>query len=224
MAAIDAANQPVHSAPDRSDSIRVDLQLMASMIEPGTRVLDVGCGDGALLDHLVNHKQVDGRGIELSQSGVNACLRRGLSVIQGNADTDLEDYPSQAFDYVVLSQTLQATYNPFWVLNEMIRIGRYAIVSFPNFGSLQNRLQLLTRGRMPVTRTLPMPWYETPNIHFCTITDFIDLCRRESITVVRRHALKQTGSVCPDFGSDFMANLLGSQGLFLLTRGPNAST
>src|SRR5258705_4512099 len=126
--------------------IRIDLQLIAEMIAPKSRVLDVGCGDGALLDHLVHAKGVDGRGVEISQAGVNACVTHGLSVIQGNADTDLKDYPSDAFDYIVLSQTLQATRKPHQVLKQLVRIGRHAIVSFPNFGHWRVRWQLLTRG------------------------------------------------------------------------------
>ena len=136
-------------------------------------MLDVGCGDGALLDYLVHAKGVDGRGVEISQAGVNACVTHGLSVIQGNADTDLKDYPSDAFDYIVLSQTLQATRKPHQVLKQLVRIGRHAIVSFPNFGHWRVRWQLLTRGRMPMTDSMPLQWFDTPNIHFCTILDFM---------------------------------------------------
>ncbi|HEX2117238.1 MAG TPA: methionine biosynthesis protein MetW, partial [Alphaproteobacteria bacterium] len=141
-------------------SIRVDLQVIADMVKPGTRVLDIGCGDGALLDYLVHFKQVDGRGIELSQAGVNACVSQGLSVIQGDAETDLKDYPSDSFDYVILSQTLQATYDPKTVLSELVRIGRRAIVSFPNFGAWHVRLKLLAYGKMPVTDSYDTAWYE----------------------------------------------------------------
>ncbi|HEX5644349.1 MAG TPA: methionine biosynthesis protein MetW, partial [Erythrobacter sp.] len=128
-------------------SIRIDLQLIADMIEPNSRVLDVGCGDGALLEYLVHFKQVDGRGVEISQAGVNACVARGLSVVQGDADTDLKDYPADAFDHVVLSQTLQATHQPRAVLEHLVRIGRRAIVSFPNFGHWRVRWHLATIGR-----------------------------------------------------------------------------
>ena len=161
----------------RGDTIRVDLLVIADLIEAGARVLDIGCGDGALLHYLAHNKDVDGRGIEISQAGVNACVRHGLSVLQGDADTDLRDYPDQAFDYVVLSQTLQATRNPREVLFELVRIGRHAIVSFPNFGYWRIRWQLFARGRMPETEALAQAWYETPNIHLCTIRDFVILCR-----------------------------------------------
>ena len=147
------------------------------MVEPGARVLDVGCGDGALLDLLAHRRSVDGRGIELSREGVSNCVAKGLSVIQGDADTDLADYPDDAFDYVILSQTIQATRNPRRVLEHMLRIGRRAIVSFPNFGHWRIRAQVGLLGRMPVTDNLPFSWYDTPNIHFCTIRDFVALCR-----------------------------------------------
>jgi len=155
---------------------RVDLTLIAEMINQDARVLDVGCGDGDLLELLTRTKNVDGRGIELSQEGVNASVTRGLSVIQGDADTDLRDYPDDAFDYVILSQTIQATCNPREVLMQMKRIGRRAVVSLPNFGNWRIRIQLLLTGRMPVTRSLDQKWYDTPNIHLCTVRDFVTLC------------------------------------------------
>ena len=206
------------TAAARAAPIRVDLQLIAAMVEPGCRLLDVGCGDGALLRHLVADKGVDGRGIEISREGVNACVRQGLSVIQGDADTDLVDYPDDAFDMVVLSQTLQATYNPRQVILQLLRIGRHAIVSFPNFAYWRCRLQLGLRGCMPVTESLDNPWYATPNIHFCTIRDFLGLCRAEGITVEKSYALKHDGSNGGFSASSFLANLLGEQGVFLLTR------
>ena len=204
-------------AENRRAVIRIDLQLIADMISPGARVLDVGCGDGALLDYLAHFKGVDGRGIELSQAGVNACVRQGLSVIQGDADTDLRDYPSDAFDYVVLSQTLQATVNPRAVLEELARIGRRAIVSFPNFGYWRVRLQVLFRGRMPRTRALAHDWYDTPNIHLCTITDFVDLARRMGVTIERALTLDRTGTRVHE-RQGWLANLLGEQAVFLLSR------
>lgn len=200
------------------NGLRVDLKLIADMVEPGSRVLDVGCGEGTLLAWLGKHKNVDGRGIELSMAGVSAAVAQGLSVIQGDADTDLKDYPSQAFDTVILSQTLQATYAPKEVLGHMLRIGRRAIVSFPNFGHWKVRLGLGLAGRMPVTDTLSYQWYDTPNIHFCTIRDFLELCRELGITVERGIALDRAGQVLPHDGCGWTANLLAAQGLFVLSR------
>ena len=173
---------------------RVDLTLIAEMINHDARVLDVGCGDGDLLELLTRTKNVDGRGIELSQEGVNASVARGLSVIQGDADTDLRDYPDDAFDYVILSQTIQATRNPREVLMQMKRIGRRAVVSLPNFGNWRIRLQLLWTGRMPVTRSLDQKWYDTPNIHLCTVRDFVSLCDELGFHIdVRAHAAEHIG-------------------------------
>jgi methionine biosynthesis protein MetW len=201
----------------QASKIRADLQLIADMIEPGARVLDIGCGDGTLLEHLVYVKQVTGRGIELSQNGVNACVSQGLSVIQGDADTDLTDYPAGAFDYAILSQTLQATHDPRHVLEQLVRIGRRAVVSFPNFGHWRSRLYLLCRGRMPVTAALPVSWYETPNIHFCTIRDFSALCAEVGVTVERSLSLDAGGRAAPQ-QSLRLANLLGQSALFLLRK------
>ena len=208
-----AAEQPRTA----NDTIRVDLQLIADMIAPKSRVLDVGCGDGALLAYLTRTKQVDGRGMELSQAGVNAGVAHGLSVIQGNADTDLKDYPSDAFDYVVLSQTLQATRKPHHVLKQLVRIGRHAVVSFPNFGHWRVRWHLLARGRMPLTESLPESWYDTPNIHLCTILDFVELCDELGIHIERGIVFTKGDSGRP-IRSKRMANLVGEQGLFLLQK------
>jgi methionine biosynthesis protein MetW len=202
----------------RSADIRVDLQLIADMVAPGARVLDIGCGDGALLDYLVHFKQVDGRGMELSQAGVNACVSHGLSVIQGDADTDLKDYPSNAFDYAILSQTLQATRDPRGVVEDLARIGRRAIVSFPNFGHWKVRMRLLLSGRMPVTEALPLHWYDTPNIHLCTIQDFVALCAEIGVTIERGLAITASGRPS-QIRSLRWANLTGEQALFLLKRG-----
>ncbi len=175
-------------------SLRPELAAIADMIRPGTRVLDVGCGDGALLEHLVRAKGVDGRGIEISQQNVNACVKRGLSVVQGDADTDLGEYPGGVFDAVILSQTIQATEKPAKVLHDMLRIGRRVAVSLPNFGHWRVRATLLALGKMPRTRTLDHHWYDTPNIHLCTLSDFVDLTQTVGATIVEAHALDGNGN------------------------------
>ena len=205
------------SGARRQPKIRADLQVIADMVESGTRVLDVGCGDGSLLSYLVTFKQVKGAGIELSQSGVNASVGFGLSVIQGDADADLADYPDGAFDYVILSQTLPATRDPEQVLRHLVRIGRRAVVSFPNFGHWQVRLSLLLGGRMPATESLPDPWYRTPNIHHCTIKDFLTLCEEIGITVERFLPLDGQGR--PKRSTPLLlANLTSQHGMFMLSR------
>ena len=177
----------------QTNTLRPELAAIADMIRPGTRVLDVGCGDGALLEHLVQTKQVDGRGIELLQQNVNACVGRGLSVVQGDADTDLSEYPEGVFDAVILSQTIQATEKPMKVLTDMLRIGRRVAVSLPNFGYWRVRCSLLANGRMPRTRTLDYTWYDTPNIHLRTLADFVDLTREVGAVIVEAHALDDRG-------------------------------
>jgi methionine biosynthesis protein MetW len=201
----------------RRDAIRVDLQVIADVVAPASRVLDVGCGDGALLDYLVHFKQVDGRGVELSQAGVNACVRAGLSVVQGDADTDLKNYPDGAFDYVVLSQTLQATRDPRGVVQQLVRIGKHAIVSFPNFGHWRVRWHLLSHGRMPITESMPLQWYDTPNIHLCTIWDFTLLCEEMGVVIERAVSITRRGQA-RHMRSLRLANITGEQGLFVLRR------
>jgi len=194
-------------------SLRPDLRVIADAVPPGARVLDVGCGDGALMAALRDGKGVDARGIELSREGVSTAVARGLSVVQGDADTDLADYPTDAFDYAILSQTLQATRAPHRVLDELLRIGRHAIVSFPNFAYWRVRISLMFGGRMPMTRALPVSWYETENIHFCTIDDFRALIAAKRLTVERERFLthgRPRGTM--------LANLLAEQAIFVLRR------
>jgi methionine biosynthesis protein MetW len=198
--------------------IRVDLQLVADLVAPGTRVLDIGCGDGTLLAYLAAFKQVDGRGLEISMAKARAAVSQGLSVIQGNLETDLKDYPSGAFDYAILSQTLQATHNPRVVLSELLRIAKRAIVSFPNFGHWHVRWSLLLAGRMPMTPTLPERWYDTPNIHLCTILDFVDLCREVGVKTEQGFALDGHGLKQGFGATGRLANLFSQQAVFVLTK------
>lgn len=199
-------------------NIRVDLQHVADLVAPKSRLLDVGCGDGALLAYLKAFKQVDGRGLELSMSKVRQAVSHGVPVIQGNLETDLADYPAGAFDYVILSQTLQATHNPQVVLEQLLRIGKRAIVSFPNFGHWRVRLSLLFGGRMPVTGVLSNPWYDTPNIHLCTVADFLELARAMNIRIEKSYALDQMGRRQSFTATARRANLFSEQALFVLTR------
>ncbi|HQS09646.1 MAG: methionine biosynthesis protein MetW [Rhizobiales bacterium 24-66-13] len=209
-------------APDdaivRFSSVRVDLMVIADMVAPRSRVLDVGSGDGALLDLLATTRGCDARGIELSREGVNAGVARGLSVVQGDADVDLAHYPDDAFDYVILSQTLQATRRPRWVMEQMLRIGRRAIVSFPNFGHWRSRFDLLIYGRMPITDNMPYSWYDTPNIHFCTIRDFVALVEVLDARMEKAVALDSSGHPVRFNMPWWVWNLLGEQAVFLLSR------
>jgi methionine biosynthesis protein MetW len=197
---------------------RLDFLLVAGMVEPGSRVLDVGSGDGELLALLRDRRGVDGRGIELSREGVSHCLAKGLPVIQGDADTDLADYPDDAFDYVILSQTIQATRRPRVVLEQLLRIGRRAIVTFPNFGHWRVRTDLAVRGRMPVNENMPYSWYDTPNIHYCTIRDFVALCGEVGAQIERAVALDAGGRPIRVVLPWWVWNLFGEQGVFLLRR------
>jgi methionine biosynthesis protein MetW len=183
---------------------RVDFLAVADMVASGAKVLDVGCGDGELLQLLAETRAVDGRGIELSREGVNQCVAKGLAVIQGDADTDLADYPDDAFDYVVLEH--------------MLRIGRHGIVSFPNFGHWRIRLQILLGGRMPRTDNLPYAWWESPNIHFCSIKDFRELCHVVGARMEKSLALDAWGRALRFNAPWWTWNLLGEQGVFLLSR------
>ena len=197
---------------------RTDLKVIADMVTEGARVLDIGCGNGDLLHILAQNKNVDGRGMELSQKGVNACVARGLAVIQGDAEFALRDYPDRAFDYVILSQTLQAMSKPADILEQMLRIGKRAIVSFPNFAYWRVRTYLALRGRMPVTPELPYAWYETPNTHFCTIFDFTDLSTSKGYVIEKAVAFDNKGRHRFHKQLGWHANLLAQNALFLLRR------
>ena len=199
-------------------NLRPDLAAIAEMIPERARVLDVGCGDGALLEHLVRTKNVDGRGIELSQQNVNACVARGLAVVQGDADTDLAEYPSQVFDFVILSQTIQATEKPAQVLENLLRIGKRTAISLPNFGHWRIRLSLLFRGRMPRTRALTYQWYDTPNIHLCTLSDFIALAREKGAVIDRALALRRESVAGEMRPNSWGPNFLAQGAIFLLRK------
>lgn len=205
------------SAPAPSH-LRPDLAAIAEMIPPGGRVLDVGCGDGALLEYLVRTKNVDGRGVEISQQNVNACVARGLAVVQGDADTDLGEYPSQVFDFVILSQTIQATEKPAQVLAQLLRIGKRTAISLPNFGHWRVRLSLLVQGRMPRTKALDYHWYDTPNIHLCTLADFVDLAQAQGAQIERALALRHDGVAGEMRPHAFGPNLMAQGAIFLLRR------
>lgn len=217
MALQEQAFRPTAILPVTENGYRADHLLVAEMVEPGSKVLDVGCGEGDLL-RLLETRGVDGRGIELSREGVNRCVAKGLAVVQGDADTDLVNYPDDSFDYVILSQTLQATRQPRAVLENLLRIGRSAIVSFPNFGHWKMRLQLLIKGQMPRTENLPATWYDTPNIHFCTIKDFVQLCDEINVKMERAVALDLYGRPLRLNAPWWFWNMFGEQGVFLLKR------
>ncbi|MEM6664832.1 MAG: methionine biosynthesis protein MetW [Pseudomonadota bacterium] len=197
---------------------RADLRQIAALAPSGAKVLDVGCGDGALLLLLARDKNIEGRGIELDQRNVNACVARGLFVVQGDADHDLDMYPDKAFDLVVLSQTIQATRHPRDVLMNLLRIGKRVIVSFPNFGHWRVRLQLLFNGRMPVTGTLPAQWYETDNLHLCTVADFVALADAVGARIERIDAFDVQGAPLSGSSNPRWLNLAAGGAMFTLSR------
>lgn len=197
---------------------REDYREILRLVRPGARVLDVGCGEGTLLELLTREKGVDGRGLEISQANVSAALARGLAVVQGDADRDLPDYPARAFDYAILSQTLQTVRDPRAVLSELMRIAERAIVSFPNFGHWAVRWSLLINGRMPTTRSLPTPWWATPNIHLCTLRDFTDLVDDLDLRIEAASALIRGKPARMMTKNQTWENWRAEQAIFLLGR------
>jgi methionine biosynthesis protein MetW len=195
---------------------RTDYDVIASLVREGARVLDVGCGDGALLQKLQAEKRVRGRGMELSQAGVNACVAKGLSVVQGDADRDLHFFPDRAFDFVILSKTIQAVHRPAEVLAELARIGDRVIVSLPNFGHWKTRLSLLVGGRMPVNASLPANWHETGNIHLCTVRDFAELCESLGLVIERGVPISGAGAGSPFAKTLWRANWFAEDVVFSL--------
>jgi methionine biosynthesis protein MetW len=198
--------------------MREDFREIVRLVEPGARVLEVGCEDGELLDLLTRAREVDGQGLEISPENVAACLARGLSVVQGDGDRDLDYFPTRAFDYAVLSKTLQQMREPRRVLNELLRIAQRAIVSVPNFGHWRMRASLMTRGRMPETRALPDPWWGTANIHLCTLKDFTDLCRDLDLRIEACSALSGGKSARPMNPRGVLENWRAESALFVLSR------
>ncbi|MCW3480074.1 methionine biosynthesis protein MetW [Neisseriaceae bacterium JH1-16] len=193
-------------------SLRADLQLIADWIEPNSRVLDLGCGDGTLLAYLGRDKQVQGYGVEIDVDNVVRCIESGVNVVQADLEAGLAEFDDQVFDHVVLSQTIQAMHHTEAILNEILRVGREAIVTFPNFGYWQNRWQIL-QGHMPVSDTIPYQWYDTPNIHWCMLGDFEQLCAKNRIRVVERVVMDGERQV------RFLPNLLGSLAFYRVARG-----
>jgi methionine biosynthesis protein MetW len=197
--------------------VRADLDLVARMVPPRSRVLDLGCGDGDLLAELIASRGCRGQGVEVSREALHACVERGVPVVEADIDRGLPEFEDGSFDVVVLSQTLQAVHRPALVLRELTRVGRLGIVSFPNFGHWRLRVQLVARGKMPVTRTLPYRWYETPNIHLCTVRDFEALARAEGLTLLDRRLLDASGGAAPARARR-RPNLLAAGAAYLLRR------
>jgi methionine biosynthesis protein MetW len=197
---------------------RLDLEIITNIVNKESRVLDIGCGNGDLLKLLKDQKKVDGRGLEISQICVSKAVARGISVIHGDAAQDLPHYPDDSFDYAILAQTIQAMIDPKEIIKEMLRIANYAIISFPNFAYFKNRLYLLAKGKMPVRKTIPYQWYDTPNIHFCSIDDFKVLCQEMKFLIKDEFYLKSNGKEAGILRGKIFPNLLAEFGLFVVSR------
>jgi methionine biosynthesis protein MetW len=195
-----------------------EFEVIANLIEKDTRVLDVGCADGTLMKFLKDNKNIDIRGLELSKDKVQECIAKGLTVIEGNAEKDLTQFPDKSFDYVVLSQTLQAFLNPELVISELLRVGKKAIVTIPNFGYWKVRLHLLTKGTMPITKTLPDLWYNTPNLHMCTIKDFVHFVKSKNFKIFKSLALNEKNVSLINDTNLGLKNLFADLGIFLIEK------
>mgnify|MGYP001321262804 FL=1 len=198
--------------------MKSEYKIIADLIDEKTRVLDVGCDDGTLMEFLKLNKNINVRGIEISKEKVQVCLAKGLTVIEGNAEFDLKQFPDNSFDYVVLGQTLQAFINPEVVIKELLRVGKKAIVTIPNFGHWKVRLNLLLKGSMPVTKSLPHDWYNTPNIHMCTIKDFVKFSEIIGFKIFKSLALKNKKISNINDSNLFIKNLFGELGIFLIEK------
>ena len=192
--------------------------IISELIENDTRVLDVGCGDGTLMKYLKDEKNVDTRGLEISKNNVQNCTGKGLSVIEGNAEKDLHQFPNLSFDYVILSQTLQAFYNPEKVIDDLLKVANKAIVTIPNFGYWKVRMHLLFKGTMPITKTLPNEWYNTPNLHMCTIKDFFNFCSNKNIELYKSIALSSEKTSTINKKNLIIKNLYSELGIFLIKK------